>query len=70
MKRSDYLKELREKSCDELKSEARRIADEMMKVGFRRAVGRDEANSQGALLRKNLARVYTVLSAKEKETSK
>ncbi|MGI6524950.1 MAG: 50S ribosomal protein L29 [Bdellovibrionota bacterium] len=64
MKDREFINELRNKSDSELKEEARRIADELMKLGFRRAVGREENVHQVKALRRNLARVHTIRSEK------
>ena len=68
MKRKDYLKEIRALSDAELQERANTIAEEAMKLRFRKKVGQLEQSHQMNDLRKNLARVRTELAARNAQT--
>ncbi len=62
MKRKELLAEIRGKSADALRSEAREIAEELMKLRCRQITGQLEQSHRFVELRRKLARVNTVLA--------
>ncbi len=62
MKRQEFLKELKGLSDDALKSKARDLAEEHMKLRFRAASGQLEHSHHLLQVRRNLARVLTRLN--------
>lgn len=67
MKRLDTLRELRDLSPAALIERSSDLGEELMKLRFREASGQLEQSHQLTTVRRNLARVQTVL--REKETS-
>jgi len=67
MKKRDFMAELRDKPVAELRQRAGQLAEELMKLRFRKAAGQLEQTHQLAQLRRNLARVSTLISRKEAE---
>jgi large subunit ribosomal protein L29 len=63
MKKKDYFGELKSMSKNDLVDRARTLAEEIMKLRFRRASGQLEKAGQVREIRRNLARVKTVLRA-------
>jgi ribosomal protein L29 len=64
MKRKDYINELRNLSLEDLQSRARSLAEELMKLRFRKASGQLEQSHQMQVARRNLARVKSFISGK------
>lgn len=61
MKRQNLLKEIRGLSAQDLKQRARNIAEEMMKLRFRMGTGQLEQTHRVRDLRREFARIQTVL---------
>ena len=61
MKSTDSLKDLRALTAAELKEKGRSISEEMMKLRMRVASGQPEQGNRITLLRKEYARVRTVI---------
>jgi large subunit ribosomal protein L29 len=64
MKRRDTIKELTQLTAQDLQSKARSMAEELMKLRFRKASGQLEQSHRIPELRKNLARVQSFLTSK------
>ena len=63
MKKTEFLKEIKGLSKEDLKLRARQVAEELMKLRFRAASGQlDQAHRIG-MLKKNLARIQTFLAS-------
>ncbi|NLF25546.1 MAG: 50S ribosomal protein L29 [Deltaproteobacteria bacterium] len=67
MKHKEFLGELRKLSAVELKERARALAEEMMKLRFRKSGGQLEQTHRLRELKKNMARVQTVLNTRAVE---
>ena len=67
MKKSNTLKELRELSVSDLKVKAVSLAEELMKLRFRKASGQQQQTHRTREARVSLAQVYTVI--REKSTN-
>ena len=65
MKRLDYFKELKGLEVKDLKERARALAEELMKLRFRGASGQLEHSHRSKEIRRNLARVNTLLTSKQ-----
>ncbi len=63
MKRADFLKEIKGLSKEDLKQRARQVAEELMKLRFRAASGQLDQAYRIGLLKKDLARIQTVLAS-------
>jgi large subunit ribosomal protein L29 len=57
-------RQLREKSVDELRQQETDLRDQIFKLRFQKATGQAENPQRIALVRKELARVLTVLNEK------
>ncbi|MBX7138416.1 MAG: 50S ribosomal protein L29 [Oligoflexia bacterium] len=66
MKSKNYLKEIKDLPADELKQRARSLGEELMKLRFRKASSQLDKSHQMRETRRSLARVLTVLKAKNK----
>lgn len=66
MKSSEFLKEIKGLSQDELKQKARELAEELMRLRFRKSSGQLEQGHLLTQVKKNLARVQTVLNSQSK----
>jgi large subunit ribosomal protein L29 len=62
MKKTEFLNELKGKSVADLDKQARTIAEELMKLRFRKVTGQVEQSHRIRELRRNLARLQTVLT--------
>ena len=60
MKRKDLLVELKGLSATDLKTRAKKVAEELMKLRFRRGTGQLEQSSRLGQLRRELARIKTL----------
>lgn len=58
--------ELREKSVDELHARERELNERLFKLRFQRATGRVENPSQIRLVRKEIARIKTLLGERSR----
>jgi ribosomal protein L29 len=67
MKSREFLTEIRGLNAEDLAARAGQISEEMMKLRFRKAGGQNEHSARIALLRRNFARVQTLLKARGKE---
>ena len=67
MKRREFHSEISNLSLDELKSRARALSEELMKLRFRAASNQLNQSHRINELRKNLARIQTVLASKRTE---
>ena len=63
-------RELRELSVDQLEAKEKEFREEEFKLRFRHATGQLEKTSRIRQLKKDIARVKTVIREKEKEASK
>ncbi|MCB0310043.1 MAG: 50S ribosomal protein L29 [Bdellovibrionales bacterium] len=66
MKKTEFLGEVREMSVADLRQRARQLAQELMKLRFRKASGQLENTHGMRLARRNLARVKTEITLREK----
>jgi large subunit ribosomal protein L29 len=68
MKKSDFLAEISRMSKEELKEKARLLAEELMKLRFRKASsGQLDQSHLVKEIRRNFARVNTLISAANAE---
>ena len=70
MKRKDLLKDLRGMTKENLVVKARGLAEELMKLRFKKASGQLSTSHQLRQVRVDLARVQTVLKASSKAAAK
>lgn len=61
MKRKDFLSELRGLSIDDLKGQEVTLSEELMKLRFNHAVGNLQQKHLLSKVKRNIARVKTVL---------
>ena len=66
MKKDTYLKEIKDLPVAELQGKARGLAEELMKLRFRKAGSQLEQTHRLREVQRNLARVKTVLTQKAK----
>ncbi len=66
MKKKEFNKKAKSSSKAELVAQAKSLAEELMKLRFRKASGQLEQAHQIPHIRKNLARVRTALTAASK----
>ena len=69
MKKKDFLLEVRELSVGDLHSRARAIGEELMKLRFRNSTGQNEQGHRFEILKKDLARVKTIITQKSAASS-
>lgn len=69
MKKKEFMSEVKGMSLDELQERARQLAEEMMKLRFRKAVSQLEQTHHLRETRRNLARVNTLISSKRAEAA-
>ena len=62
--KSNNTSELREKSVDELQSRERDLAEQLFKLRFQRATGRIESPAKMRQVRREIARIQTLLNEK------
>ena len=67
MKSSDRTKKFRDMSVDELQRQDAEMGEQMFKLRFQWAMGQTETLKKMRELRKDRARVLTILHDKEKE---
>lgn len=66
MKKKEFNKKVKSASKDELVTQAKSLAEELMKLRFRKASGQLEQAHQIPHIRRNLARVRTALTTATK----
>lgn len=66
MKRKDQLTEIRGMSAADLKARAKSLSEELMKLRFRKASGQLEHGHRMGQLKRDLARVRTVINVLHK----
>ncbi len=64
MKTNEYIKELREKTTEELNQELVNAKKELFNLRFQNATNQLENTSRIKEVRKNIARIQTVITAK------
>lgn len=64
MKTSETRKELKGLSLTDLRSRARELAEELMKLRFRKATNQLDRSHQIRIVKKNLGRVQTLITQK------
>ena len=64
--KSNNTPELREKSVDELQTRERELSEQLFKLGFQRASGRMENPSKMRQVRREIARIKTLLNEKSR----
>jgi large subunit ribosomal protein L29 len=64
VKTNEYIKELREKSTEELNQELVNAKKELFNLRFQNATNQLENTSRIKEVRKNIARIQTVITAK------
>ncbi len=64
MKTNEFIKELREKSTEELNQELVNAKKELFNLRFQNATNQLENTSRIKEVRKNIARIQTVITAK------
>jgi large subunit ribosomal protein L29 len=62
--KSNNTAELREKSVDELQTRERELTDQLFKLRFQRATGRMESPAKMRQVRREIARIKTLLNEK------
>jgi large subunit ribosomal protein L29 len=62
--KSNNTPQLREKSVDELHTRERELTEQLFKLRFQRATGRMESPSKMRQVRREIARIKTLLSEK------
>ena len=62
MKRKEFIAEIEKLPVDELKERARGLAEELMKLRFRKSGGQLEQTHRLGELKRNLARVETLIA--------
>ena len=67
MKSADRAKKMRDMSVDELKNQDGEMTEQMFKLRFQMAMGQTESLKKMRELRKDRARVLTILREKESE---
>ena len=67
MKSADRAKKMRDMSVDELKNQDTEMTEQMFKLRFQMAMGQTESLKKMRELRKDRARVLTILREKESE---
>ena len=67
MKKNDFLKELEGKSVDELKNELVTAKKELFNLRFQNATNQLDNTSRIKEVRRNIARIQTVITAAGKE---
>ncbi len=67
MKAIEHLKKVRDLSADELKTQATEMNEQMFRLRFQMAMGQTESLKKMRELRKERARVETILREKAKE---
>jgi large subunit ribosomal protein L29 len=67
MKRKEFLNEIRGLSVEDLRARAQSFAEELMKLRFRNASGQLTQGHRIGEVKRNLARVQGMLSAKAAE---
>ena len=67
MKRTDLLVELKGLSAEQLKERASKVAEELLKLRFRHGSGQLEQTSRLGELKRELARVKTILTSQAKQ---
>ncbi|MBR6173327.1 MAG: 50S ribosomal protein L29 [Eubacterium sp.] len=65
MKTKDYVKELNTKSIEELNSDLTAAKKELFNLKFQNATNQLENTSRITIVRKNIARIQTAISAKK-----
>ena len=66
MKAADYVKKIRDMSADELKTQATEMNEQLFRLRFQMAMGQTESLKKMRELRKERARVATILREKAK----
>ena len=64
--KSNNTAELREKSVDELQSRERDLVEQLFKLRFQRATGRMESPAKMRQVRREIARIKTLLNEKSR----
>ena len=67
MKSADRVKKMRDLSADELKNQDAEMTEQMFKLRFQMAMGQTESLKKMRELRKDRARLLTILREKESE---
>ncbi len=62
--KSNNTAELREKSADELQTRERELVEQLFKLRFQRATGRIESPAKMRQVRREIARIKTLLNEK------
>jgi large subunit ribosomal protein L29 len=64
--KSNNTPQLREKSVDELQTRERELSEQLFKLRFQRATGRMESPSKMRQVRREIARIKTLLNEKSR----
>jgi len=64
--KSNNTAELREKSVDELQTRERELVEQLFKLRFQRATGRIESPAKMRQVRREIARIKTLLNEKSR----
>jgi large subunit ribosomal protein L29 len=64
--KSNNTAELRDKSVDELQSRERELVEQLFKLRFQRATGRMESPAKMRQVRREIARIKTLLNEKSR----
>lgn len=62
MKNRDFLQELKSKSQQELRATSKLLREQLMRLRFRKAAGQLAQPSQIGILKRNIARIETVVN--------
>lgn len=68
MKRKEQLDQLKDMSAEELKDQADALKESLFRLKFRKTLGMGEVLKDIRREKKTLARVYTLLNAKQADT--
>ena len=64
--KSNNTAELREKTADELQTRERELVEQLFKLRFQRATGRIESPAKMRQVRREIARIQTLLNEKSR----
>ena len=70
MKKTDYLNSLRDKSLDELRAELVSSKKELFHLRFRNATNQLDNTASINTVRKNIARIHTIITQRTKGLTK
>lgn len=63
-------KEIRELGSEELKSKEKALKKELFELKYQRKIGRVEKPSRFKVIRRDIAKIFTIINEREKDGSK